>query len=146
MNKSELKVGDILQLRNEDLRKIGENNRIETITGRLVNNLCYYQDNLLLEGSNGHDRLDVVKVYRLIQEQKETLTEKEKEYLTNFIRPFSNKIVGIVKKEYLDKYEFIEIKIEQDTDIWLPNFKKGKYYKNMKYSREYSLEELGIEV
>ena len=70
MKKSELKIGDILVLRNGDLRKVGENNRIETLTSNLVNLLSYYQDNLLYDDSVGHDRLDVVKVYRLIQERK----------------------------------------------------------------------------
>lgn len=70
MKKSELKIGDILVLRNGDLRKVGKNNRIETLTSNLVNLLSYYQDNLLYDDSVGHDRLDVVKVYRLIQERK----------------------------------------------------------------------------
>ena len=70
MKKSELKIGDILVLRNVDLRKLGKINRVETLTGNLVNLLSYYQDNLLYDDSVGHDRLDVVKVYRLIQERK----------------------------------------------------------------------------
>lgn len=147
MKKSELKVGDILVLRNGDLRKLGENNRIETLAGNLVNNIYYYQDNLLYNDSYGHDRLDVVKVYRLIQERKsEILTEKEKNYICNLIKPFSNKVNGIVKKGYYDKEEFISIIINDDMNISLPNFEEGKYYKGMELNERYSLEELGINV
>lgn len=148
MKKSELKVGDILLLRNNDLRKIGENNRIETLTGNLVNNLKYYQDNLLCEDSNGHDRLDIVKVYRLSQERKdEILTKKEKEYIINIIKPFSDKIIEI-KKDCCDKYEYLVITYNDSEicSLLFPYFQKGKYYRNMKTGKEYSLKELGIEV
>ena len=70
MKKSELRFGDVVELRNGNFRRIGENERIETLKGNLVNLLSYYQDNLLYDDSVGHDRLDVVKVYRLIQERK----------------------------------------------------------------------------
>ena len=123
MKKSELKVEDILVLRNGDLRKLGENNRIETLAGNLVNNIYYYQDNLLYNDSYGHDRLDVVKVYRLMQERKqEILTEKEKNYIFNLIKPFLNEVVGIVKYNYTNKEEFISITIKDDMDITLLNF------------------------
>lgn len=148
MKKSELKIGDILVLRNGDLRKLGENRRIETLSGFLVNNLCYYQDDLLYKDSNGHDRLDIVKVYRLYKEKEEILTEKEKEYITNIIKPFSNKIKEIRKDCCYDKYEYLIITYIDESEICsllFPFFEKGKYYKNMKLKKEYSLGELGIE-
>ena len=145
MKKSELRFGDVVELRNGNFRRIGENGRIETLKGNLVNYLTYYQDNLLYEDSTGNDGLDIIFVYRLFQARKdEILTEKEKNYICNLIKPFSNKVEGIVKYNYGNKEEFISIKIKDDMDITLLNFEKGKYYKNMKLRKEYSLEELGL--
>ena len=147
MKKSELRFGDILVLRNGDLRKLGENNRIETLAGNLANNIYYYQDNLLYNDSTGNDILDIVKVYRLFQVKKdEILTEKEKNYICNLIKPFSNKVKGIVKKGYYDEEEYISIIINDDMNISLPNFQEGKYYKGMELDERYSIEELGINV
>ena len=147
MKKSELRFGDVVELRNGNFRRIGENERIETLKGNLVNYLTYYQDNLLYDDSVGHDRLDVVKVYRLMQERKsEILTEKEKNYICNLIKPFLNEVVGIVKYNYCNEEEFISIKIKDDIEITLPNFEEGKYYKGMELDERYSLEELGINV
>ena len=53
MKKSELRFGDVVELRNGNFRRIGENERIETLKGTLVNFLSYYQNNLLYNGSNG---------------------------------------------------------------------------------------------
>lgn len=131
-------------LQNGNFRRIGENERIETLKGNLVNFLSYYQDNLLYNDSIGSDGLDIVFVYRLFQARKdEILTEKEKNYICNFIKPFLDKVKGIVKKEGII-YEFISIIIKDDLDILLPNFEKGKYYKGMELNEIYSLEELDL--
>ena len=145
MKKLELRVGDVVELRNGNFRRIGENGRIETLKGGLVNFLSYYQDNLLYKDSTGSDGLDIIFVYRLFQTRKdEILTEKEKNYIYNLIKPFLNEVVRIVKNNYFDREEFISITIKDDMDITLPNFEKGKYYKNMKLEKNYSLEELGL--
>lgn len=145
MKKSELRFGDVVELRNGNFRRIGENERIETLKGNLVNFLSYYQDNLLYNDSEGNDGLDIIFVYRLFQTRKdEILTEKEKNYIYNLIKPFLNEVVGIVKYNYCNKEEFISITIKDDMDIVLPNFEKDKYYKNMKLGKNYSLEELGL--
>ena len=150
MKKSELRFGDVVELRNGNFRRIGENERIETLKGNLVNFLSYYQDNLLYNDSTGSDGLDIVFVYRLFQTRKkdEILTEKEKNYICNLIKPFSNKVKGIVKREHYEEidYEYISIIIKDDATIVFPNFEKGKYYKGMELNVRYSLEELGIEV
>ena len=146
MKKSELMFGDVVELRNGNFRRIGENERIETLKGNLVNFLSYYQDNLLYNDSTGSDGLDIVFVYRLFQARKkdEILTEKEKNYICNLIKPFSNKVKGIVKKGYYDEEEYITIIINDDMNISFPNFNKGKYYKGMELDERYSLEELGL--
>ena len=146
MKKSELRFGDVVELRNGNFRRIGKNERIETLKGTLVNFLSYYQDNLLYNDSTGSDGLDIIFVYRLFQARKkdEILTEKEKNYICNLIKPFSNKVKEIVKKGYYDDEEYISIIINDDMNISLPNFEKGKYYKNMEVNERYSLEELGL--
>ena len=147
MKKSELRFGDVVELRNGNFRRIGENERIETLKGNLVNYLSYYQDNLLYNDLTGNDGLDIVFVYRIFQARKDKiLTEKEKNYICNLIKPFLNKVKGIVKKGYYDEEEYIRIIINDDTNISLPNFEKGKYYRGMELDERYSLEELGINV
>ena len=145
MKKLELRFGDVVELRNGKFRRIGENGRIETLNGTLVNFLSYYQNNLLYNDSTGSDGLDIIFVYRLFQARKKDkiLTEKEKNYICNLIKPFSNKVDKIVKEE-IGNEEFIFIIIKEDTNIALPNFEKGKYYKNMKLNKEYTLEELDL--
>ena len=83
MKKLELRFGDVVELRNGNFRRIGEEGRIETLKGTLVNFLSYYQDNLLYKDSTGSDGLDIIFVYRLFQTRKkdEILTEKEKNYI-----------------------------------------------------------------
>ena len=79
-----------------------------------------------------------------VKEIKEILTEEEKEYLSNVIKPFRDEVVFICKKPINnEKDEYINIGFNHDC-ILFPNFKAGKYYKNMEAEREYILEELGL--
>lgn len=142
MKKSELRFGDIVELRNGNFRRIGENERIETLKGNLVNFLSCYQDNLLYNDSTGNDGLDMIFVYRLFQARKdEILTEKEKLYISNLINPFVNKVIGIVKEKTVNE-EYIRIILKNDNDVLLPNFEIGKYYKNMELDKKYLLKDL----
>ncbi len=90
------------------------------------------------------DRVIILKVPEPI------LTDKEKEYLSNVIKPFRNKVIIISKLDYKDRneYEYVCIEhVEVYNDISfiiLPCFKKGTMYKGMKADKEYSLEELGL--
>lgn len=85
-----------------------------------------------------------IKNIRIVYEiEQEILDEKEKEYLSNIIKPFKNKVVAI-KKNWGDcNREYIEIDLGDD-DILLPYFKKGEMYRGMQSDREYTLEELGL--
>ena len=77
--------------------------------------------------------------------EKEILDDVEKEYLSAVIRPFKNKVDGIVKTGgYYDK-EFISIVLKGEADSSFPYFKKNTMYKGMEIGREYSLEELGLD-
>ena len=75
--------------------------------------------------------------------EKEILDEEEKEYLSNVIKPFRDKVEYIVK-ETSSYNEYIKITIKNDGGLCFPNFKKGTMYKGMKKNKEYTLEELGL--
>ena len=74
--------------------------------------------------------------------EKEILDEEEKEYLSNVIKPFRDKVEYIVKKYCLGK-EYISIFLIEEN-ISLPYFKRGTMYKEMKIEKKYTLEELGL--
>lgn len=75
---------------------------------------------------------------------KEILTNEEKEYLSNFIKPFRSKIRYIIKVD--DKRgEFLRFECTTSIeDFDLPFFEKNSMYKNMKLYEDYELEELGL--
>lgn len=80
------------------------------------------------------------------------LTKEEKEYLSNVIKPFKNKVRYIIKYKNLCALneEYIQICVksynnELDEDINLPIFVEGSMYKNMKKVHRYSLKELGLD-
>jgi len=73
------------------------------------------------------------------------LDEKEKEYLSNIVKPFRDKVKHIQKlQSSTDKREYIEIKIRHDADINLPYFNENTMYKGMELNKHYTLEELDI--
>ena len=74
--------------------------------------------------------------------EKEILDDKEKEYLSNVIKPFRDKFEYIVKKDCYPE-EYISISLS-DENIDFPNFKKGTMYKGMEIEKKYTLEELGL--
>lgn len=72
---------------------------------------------------------------------QEILDKKEKEYLSNIVKPFKDKVKYISKLGAGDEY----ISILLDTEmINFPYFKRNTMYKGMKNRKEYTLEELGI--
>lgn len=80
---------------------------------------------------------------------KPILDEVEKKYLWNIVKPFKDRVAGIIKRSYCN-YEHIRIKGRSIFDDYnyfiteLPDFKKGSMYQNMEIDREYTLEELGL--
>ena len=86
-------------------------------------------------------RYDIVKI------PKAVLTDKEREYLSQVIRPWKEEVASIVKFEdsFDDEEEKECIVIKTDSDaVILPFFKKGTMYKRMEVGKEYSLEDLGL--
>ena len=78
------------------------------------------------------------------------LTDVEKRYLSNIIKPFRDKVISIAKCScYGDGAYFIHIKIIQNKRpeyeyINLPYFEKGRMYRGMQVDKKYTLEELGL--
>lgn len=94
--------------------------------------------------------MTVLEGYRkLIKLPKPVLTDEEKEYLSNVIRPWKNKIKTITKYWGTGDCvnEFIQICYIQNGFNYymsLPQFERGSMYKGMGLERDYSLEELGL--
>lgn len=85
----------------------------------------------------------------LLQEYKEPiLTDKEKEVFSSVIKPFIDSAISIIKHEYNESYEYIEIFYnEKDGNkdvISFPFFEKGTMFKGMQTEISYSIEELGL--
>lgn len=104
-------------------------------------NNCYYVDY-----NNGHGYYNSIVEIKKIEE---ILDKKEKEYLSNVIKPFKKRIKSIYKSLSLNGCEYIEINIESfntfDTEsISLPDFKKGTMYKNMEINKNYTLKDLNL--
>lgn len=85
-------------------------------------------------------------------EVKEVLTEEEKEYVINIIKPFKDRVVNI-RKGYDDAYEFIEIDFKSiRTDYYhsgndrtySPYFVSNTMFVGMERDKEYTLGELGL--
>lgn len=93
-----------------------------------------------------------------IEKVEEILDEKEKEYLSNLIKPFKDRIKFICKRDAftISNCEFIiidvllpddtarDMKAFRDT-ITLPMFKKNTMYKGMETYKKYTLKELNID-
>lgn len=88
------------------------------------------------------------------EEYKEpVLTDKERKYLSDVIRPFKNRVKYIYKTSeindcsqlisiYMERYDYEEnLRCEY---MELPHFKKDTMYKNMEAGKKYTLEELGL--
>lgn len=85
-----------------------------------------------------------IKNIRIVYEvEQEILDEGEKEYLSNVIRPFKNRVKTISKQRAIDGDCYILIDLGND-DFALPYFKKNKMYCGMEDFKEYTLEELGL--
>lgn len=72
------------------------------------------------------------------------LTEEEREYIANIIKPFRNEVEYIEKYNYSNNPQYLRIKMIDNTSIFIPLSKIKKYYKNIEVKREYTLEELGL--
>lgn len=79
--------------------------------------------------------------------EKYILDDIEKEYLSNVIKPFRDRVINIGKCNCYE-YEYIAIMYldigANEGHIYLPCFKRGTMYKGMEAGKKYSLNELGL--
>ena len=157
MEDFEIKVGDLVKLR-DDLEDGKIYDGIYYTTSRyfkgfkkideIINDNAFIIYNDDYEECFCYTKEMIAEVKRplckAIYKRKESiLDDKEKEYLSNVIKPFRDRIKRIVKLPICEEKEFISINLKDDTS-YLPNFKKDTMYKNMKLEKYYTLEELGL--
>ena len=141
-SKKDLKDNDIVYYRNGSKRAVilDINENISCYT------LSQYIEDLIED--NNREGLDIMKVKRLkptiIYERKEILSKKEREYLSNVINPFKEKVKFISKNSNGLGYEYIEIAFINNLSMCFPSFKKGTMYKDMELLKDYTLEELEL--
>ena len=97
--------------------------------------ICDYKLTQLLNGK-----------HEIIELPKHILTEEEKEYLSNVIKPFRDKVRCIRKsKDEASDNEWVEIVFNTDfCSINFPNFEAETMYRGMELGKEYFLDELGL--
>lgn len=80
--------------------------------------------------------------------EEKILEEKEKEYLSNVIKPFRKRIKYISMDKYVDdciiRITLTHYNKNYDDNILLPDFKNGSMYKRMEIGKQYTLKELGL--
>lgn len=110
--------------------------RLSECKGSWVNNKDMFSDKFL----NQELEIDVPDV----------LTEREKEYLSNIIKPFRDKVFGIQKIVGSDNVGYISIEVNSisslrmSENIDLPIFPTDTMYENMRENHLYNLKELGL--
>lgn len=121
------KIGRINNITSEDFGTSG------------VSNACYRTEYIKENDWNWFTVHD-------LEEAKEILDAEEKEYLSNIIKPFRDRVTKIEKfEDSRDRQkEYITIYIKDDYAIILPNFKKNTMYQNMELDERYTLEELEL--
>lgn len=134
-------IGEIKNIINEDFNKMGCSYACYKVY--FIHKVYYIQE----------DDWDWFTVHDL-EEVKEILDAEERKYLSNVIRPFRNRVTGIVKTfaliepvyyysigiflKSIDKKQIYEV-------IILPAFNNNNgMYKNMEMGKEYTLEALGL--
>lgn len=142
--KQELEENDVVELRNGEIRQIKLNgdNSFSVVGFEDYCSLNNYDDNLhYYDKTKNYDIIKIYKYYKRL----DILTDEERSYLENLIKPFKNKIDFISKsRSCIDNKEYIRIGIKDDSVIVLPDFNKNEYYEGMERDKDYSLEELGL--
>ena len=86
---------------------------------------------------------------KIIKLPKPVLTDEEKEYLSNVVKPWKNKVKTITKYWGTGDCvnEFIQICYIQDGFNYymsLPQFERGSMYKAIELEKAYTLDDLGL--
>jgi hypothetical protein len=146
------KVGDrvenIINKRKGIVTVISKTEDIDKFNGQFKQTYYVSYDNCT---GNWHTMVEIEKV-------EEILDEKEKEYLSNIIKPFKDRVKFIIKRDAftISNCEFIIIEVLLPDDIsrndkgftnniLLPMFKKNTMYKGMQAFKKYTLKELNLD-
>ena len=147
MKKEELKTGMYVKLINGSICIVQrQNDLLVDVKDGTYTHLSYYNDDLTMR--IGLNSLEVVVVYEdykmdvvLWERPKDLLTIEEKEYLKFVIKPFKDKIVGIVKL-----IDSLEINLEDIDVMVLPYYDNLRlYFNKLEYDKSYTLKELGLD-
>lgn len=102
---------------------------------------------------NNKKNITTVRLFQLLtgelEIEKPILSDSEKDYLENVLRPFKNRIMYVEKVASFG-YECIRYRVNLPIKKYgnmtceLPYFDKGTMYKGMELDEQYSLEELGL--
>lgn len=141
-----LQNNDIVILRNGDKLRVNRNYLLSINSGLPILHLGYFNKETLTHEDNKN--YDIIKVlrpeYKIVFEHKELLDKEEKEYLSQVIRPFRDKIKFIVKENRYSNNCFIKAILENNDGLCLPDFKKGTMYKNLEIGKDYTLKDLNL--
>lgn len=80
----------------------------------------------------------------IVKAAKPILDNIEKNYLSNIIKPFRDRIDYIAKVNLSNRREYILIKMKNYEMISLPFFTAGTMYKGMENDKDYTLKELSL--
>lgn len=97
-----------------------------------------------LFGSSGGCKRNVTKWANSEAVEQPTLTDEEKAYLSTVIQPFRDEVLYILKKLVVGGDQIIFLNEKGVTRAVLYNFTCRMKFYNMKFSKKYTLEELGL--
>ena len=110
---------------------------------KLITDYTEYKENDVFIVAPSYNEDDVICI---ALKKSDILNEAEKEYLSNIIKQFRDKVFCIVKERYDDVW-FISIVVDFNKSkrktINVPLF-RNDMYKNMKENHLYTLKELGL--
>ena len=82
--------------------------------------------------------------FEIVKAVKPILDNIEKNYLSNIIKPFRDRIDYIAKVNLANRREYILIKMKNMEMISLPFFTAGTMYKGMENDKDYILKDLDL--
>lgn len=89
--------------------------------------------------------LDAWKLWLEKDHVEPVLTDKEREYLENVIKPFKSRVKSITKSVMSGDYAYLQIELTSILDDFsLPTFGIDEAYLGMEPGKEYTIEELGL--
>lgn len=134
-------VAEMLGVELEEEFKINDDS---TNKFKLTNSGLFFLNHVGVWGSCDHKLTQLLNgKHEIIKLPKYILTDDEKEYLSNVIKPFRDDVIGIRKCKSCDCAR-IYINLSNYDIFYLPWFRKDEMYKNMEFEKQYSVEELGL--